>query len=165
MGHLKHEIWLLTKAELSASIASIADFGLAIGLFYAQLLHYDAANIIGVVCGGITNGCINYRFVFKPSNRSKTTIAWRYTLVWLGSMLLNAGGTNAITSLLGPSYFIIVKSVIAFIVALAFNYPLQRYFVFKGRHSSNPSNNNTSPDYHTVTEEKDLSPTSHSANF
>lgn len=131
MANLKHEIWLLSKAEISASVASIIDFGLAIGLFEGGILNYSIANLIGVICGGITNCCINYRYVFCNTKHSKKGIVWRYFLVWFGSMSINGFGTNSITTFIGPKYFVLVKCVVAFIVAIFFNYPLQRKFVFK----------------------------------
>ncbi len=122
---------MLTKAEMSASVASIVDFGLAIGLYHADIFNYGTANMIGVVCGGITNCCINYRYVFHDTNRSKKGVAWRYFMVWFASMIFNGFGTNVITTVVGARFFIIIKSIIAFLVAVLFNYPLQRKFVFK----------------------------------
>lgn len=131
MGRIRHEIWMLTKAEASASAASAVDFGLAIGLTTSGLLTYGYANIIGVVCGGLTNFTLNSRLVFAKTGRGMRSLAMRYLMVWLGSMMLNGGGTNAITSVAGARYFIIVKCAVALCVAFCFNYPLQRNFVFK----------------------------------
>lgn len=131
MGHLKHELWLLSKAEMSASMAGIVDFGLAIGLTDLNVLSYAWANLIGVFSGGVTNCCINYRYVFRQSNRKKKQVAWRYFLVWVVSLTLNGGGTNLITNHVGARYFIIVKCLMALLVAIFINYPAQRKFVFK----------------------------------
>jgi len=128
---IKHELWMLSKAEMSASVASIVDFGLAIGLYHTGVMTYQWANLLGVVCGGITNCCINYRYVFSNTNRSKKGVAWRYFIVWFASMIFNGLGTNALTAAIGERHFIIIKSVVALIVAIFFNYPLQRKFVFK----------------------------------
>ncbi|MCH4182022.1 MAG: GtrA family protein [Prevotella sp.] len=144
MGHLnqiKHEIWLISKAEMSASVASIIDFGLSIGLTEEKVLPYLWANLIGVISGGITNCCINYRYVFKNTRRNKKSIALRYFMVWSGSLVLNGGGTDLITYLIGENYFIIVKCIISIFVALLWNYPGQRRFVFSYRYT-------TSKEYH-----------------
>nr|MBP7471921.1 GtrA family protein [Prevotella sp.] len=131
MGHIKHEIWTLSKAEMSSTVSSIVDFGLAIGLSEIGMLPYQWSNIIGVMSGGITNCCLNYRFVFKNTSRTKKGVAWRYLMVWFGSMTFNGLGTNMVTSYFGAQWFIIVKCVIAVIIAIFFNYPLQHHFVFK----------------------------------
>lgn len=136
MGRVRHEIWTFCKAEASASAASAVDFGLAIGLTTSGLLTYGYANIIGVVSGGLTNFTLNSRFVFSKTGRGVRTLAMRYMMVWLGSMLLNGGGTNAITSIIGAKYFIIIKCIVAVMVAFGFNYPLQRGFVFKKKDSN-----------------------------
>ena len=133
MGRIRHEIWTLVKAEASASIASAVDFGLAIGLTTSGLLTYGYANLIGVVSGGLTNFTLNSRYVFAKTGRGMKQLAVRYLMVWLGSMTINGLGTNALTSLIGASYFVLVKCAVAVIVALCFNYPLQRGFVFKGK--------------------------------
>lgn len=138
MGHLnqiKHEIWLISKAEMSASVASIIDFGLSIGLTEEKVLPYVWANLIGVISGGITNCCLNYRYVFKNTRRNKKSIALRYFMVWSGSLILNGGGTDLITYLIGENYFIIVKCIISIFVALLWNYPGQRRFVFSYRYT------------------------------
>lgn len=138
MGHLnqiKHEIWLISKAEMSASVASIIDFGLSIGLTEEKVLPYIWANLIGVISGGITNCCLNYRYVFKNTRRNKKSIALRYFMVWSGSLILNGGGTDLITYLIGENYFIIVKCIISIFVALLWNYPGQRRFVFSYRYT------------------------------
>jgi putative flippase GtrA len=144
MGHLnqiKHEIWLISKAEMSASVASIIDFGLSIGLTEEKVLPYIWANLIGVISGGITNCCLNYRYVFKNTRRNKKSIALRYFMVWSGSLILNGGGTDLITYLIGENYFIIVKCIISIFVALLWNYPGQRRFVFSYRYTDTTEDN------------------------
>lgn len=132
MGKIKHELWTFAKAEMSASVSSCVDFGLAISLTYFGLLTYGYANIIGVVCGGLTNFMLNSHYVFAHTGRGKKALAERYLLVWLGSMLLNGGGTNLLTWLVGGArYFVIVKCMVALAVAFGFNYPLQRGWVFR----------------------------------
>lgn len=133
MANLRTEILRFLEAEASATAASIVDFGLALGLTYGHVLPYTWSNIIGVVMGGITNCLLNSRYVFRGHGRKKKEIALRYFMVWFGSMCLNGLGTNGVTALLGARWFVVVKCVIAFFVAVGFNYPLQRGFVFRSR--------------------------------
>ena len=62
MGKIKHELWTFAKAEMSASVSSCVDFGLAISLTFLELFTYGYANIIGVVCGGLTNFTLNCQY-------------------------------------------------------------------------------------------------------
>lgn len=136
MGKIKSELWTFGKAELTASAASVVDFGLAFILSDIVGIYYGLANALGVVSGGITNCCLNYRYVFGNPQRGKKGVAWRYFVVWALSWALNSGGTIALTELINSHehlniHYMIPKSVVAFLVAVLVNYPGQRKFVFK----------------------------------
>ncbi len=136
MGKIKSELWTFGKAELTASIASVVDFGLAFVLSDVIGIYYGLANALGVICGGVTNCCLNYRYVFGHSHCNKKGVAWRYFLVWALSWVLNSGGTIALTELINSHehlniHYMIPKSIVAFLVAVLVNYPGQRKFVFK----------------------------------
>jgi len=136
MGKIKHELMTFGKAELTASVASVVDFGLAFILSDVVGLYYGLANAIGVMSGGITNCCLNYRYVFGDSKRKKMSVAWRYFLIWSLSWLLNSGGTILLTEAINYSehiniHYMIPKCAVSFLVAVFVNYPGQRKFVFK----------------------------------
>ncbi len=77
MGKIKHELWTFAKAEMSASVSSCVDFGLAVSLTFLELFTYGYANIIGVVCGGLTNFTLNCQYVFSHTGRGKKSLAER----------------------------------------------------------------------------------------
>ena len=118
MGKIKHELYTFGKAEVTASIGSAVDFGLAFMLSDIVGIYYGLANALGVMAGGVTNCCLNYRYVFGDSNRRKRSVAWRYFIVWAISWFLDI-------------HYLIPKSVVSILVALLVNYPAQRKFVFK----------------------------------
>lgn len=91
MGKIKQELVTFGKAELTASIASIVDFGLAFFLSDIIGIYYGLANALGVMSGGITNCTLNYRYVFGDSKRKKKSVAWRYFIIWALSWTLNSG--------------------------------------------------------------------------
>lgn len=135
MGKIKKELLTFGKAELTASVASVVDFGLAFILSDVVGIYYGLANALGVMSGGITNCCLNYRYVFGDSNRKKKSVAWRYFIIWAISWVFNSGGTIAVTELLNSHehiniHYMIPKCVVAFLVAVFVNYPGQRKFVF-----------------------------------
>lgn len=135
MGKIKHELLTFGKAELTASLASIVDFGLAFILSDLIGIYYGLANAIGVMSGGVTNCCLNYRYVFGTSNRKKKSVAWRYFIIWAISWVLNSGGTIVLTELVNSHehinlHYMIPKCLVAFLVAVFVNYPGQRKFVF-----------------------------------
>ena len=63
----------------------------------------------------------------------KKIIAMRYFFVWTGSIVLNTLGTFLLTELSGV-YFIIIKALVAIVVAVSWNYQMQRIYVFKKRY-------------------------------
>ena len=97
MGKIKEELVTFGKAELTASCASVIDFGLAFFLSDIIGIYYGLANALGVISGGITNCILNYRYVFGDSKSKKKSVAWRYFIIWGISWMLNSGGTIALT--------------------------------------------------------------------
>ncbi len=131
MGKVKHEIWTFCKAQFSAQVATVADFTMSMLLAELFAIWYVWASFIGALTGGVVNCSVNYRWVFDDTHDlKKRTIAFKYTLVWIGSILLNTGGTYVLTEWSGR-YFIYAKIVVAIFVALLWNYQLQRFFVYR----------------------------------
>lgn len=129
MGGLKHESWTFCKAQLSAQMATLADF--SVSFFLAVLgLWYVTASFLGALSGGIVNCAINYRWVFRTEMLKKRYVALKYLLVWTGSILLNTLGTHLLTEWSGQ-YFMFPKMLVAVTIALLWNYPLQRVFVYR----------------------------------
>lgn len=132
MGKLRREVTIFCEAQLSAILATTIDFGLSFILAELVSIWYVAASFIGAVSGGIVNCVVNYRWVFKAKGIRKNTMAIKYFTVWTGSILLNTLGTYIATELSGE-HFIISKTLVAIIVAILWNYQLQRRYVFKAR--------------------------------
>lgn len=124
------------KAESSAILASAADFGLTIFLVRALGVWYARASFFGALMGGIVNCYVNYRWVFDKQKQRKPFIALKYLFVWSFSILFNTAGTWLFTVLSGMN-FIIVKAVVAIIVAILWNFQMQRVFVFRNLRAHN----------------------------
>ena len=131
MGKVKNEIWTFCKAQLSAQMATLVDFVVSFLLAAVCGLWYVYASFLGALSGGVVNCVANYRWVFSDAHDlKKRWVALKYLLVWTGSIWLNTGGTYLLTELSG-SYFIFPKTVVAVAIALLWNYPLQRMFVYR----------------------------------
>lgn len=139
MGRIRTELWTFGKAQLTAQVATLADFSLSLLLASAVGMHYLTASFIGALTGGIVNCCMNYRWVFHASDVKKKNVAVKYMLVWCGSIALNTLGTYLLTELSGQ-YFIYAKAVVAVLVAIFWNYQLQRSFVYKNVHIKKGNN-------------------------
>lgn len=130
MGGLKHETWMFCKAQLSAQIATLADFSVSFLLAAGLGIWYVTASFLGALSGGIVNCAVNYRWVFRAGMLKKRYVALKYLLVWTGSILLNTLGTHLLTEWSGQ-YFIFPKMLVAVSIALLWNYPMQRVFVYR----------------------------------
>lgn len=134
--YYKKGIIELCKAQVSAGFATLSDF-LTTAFVFQLSRQVMASTAAGAVVGGILNCCINYRWVFKGTQRSMTAVALRYILVWIGSILLNTFGTDYAVTLCGEWFskeltaVIICKAIVAIAVALGWNFTMQKYFVFK----------------------------------
>ena len=138
-------IFLFLKASVSSQIASWVDMGLSCVLFsVVNLTMYDGffAKAIGAATGGVINCCINYKWTFRPEGCSKRTVAVKYAMVWIGSLLLNSFGTAFVTGFVSEipvltewgiskdTVFFVAQLAVSLVVSICWNFMLQRYFVF-----------------------------------
>lgn len=130
MGSLKHEIWMFCKAQTTALMATVADYGLSFFLAEVAGLYYVWATFFGALSGGIINCSVNYSWVFHAQGQSKGWVVLKYLLVWCGSISLNTFGTYVVTEWSGR-YFMYSKIFVAVCVAVLWNYQLQRRFVYQ----------------------------------
>lgn len=123
-----------TKEFLSAQVAAVigtaVDFAMVIFLTEITGMWYVASNAIGATCGAITNFFLGRNWVFNSTERKITHQAFRYFLVATGSMILNTLGVYLLTEFTGLNY-IYSKVIVAVLIAVTFNFLLQKYFVFK----------------------------------
>lgn len=136
-------IFMFLRSSVSSQIASWVDLGLGFILFSLAGLYPWLATGIGAVAGGIINCCINYKFTFHAKGVSPHAVAIKYIMVWTGSLLLNTYGTSAVYHLMrDTSIFNILgftedgcyataRISVSLIVSLAWNFLLQRYFVYR----------------------------------
>ena len=129
----KGGIFMFLRAQLSAQMATIADFLVTILLVRLFDVYYVYATLAGAIYGGIVNCVINYKWTFKSKGK-KTHVAVKFVLVWICSVWLSLAKIPWVRdtlSLYFGDFFIIPKVVVAVIVALFWNYNMQRFFVYR----------------------------------
>lgn len=130
------------KAQLSSVLATAADFAVTALLFRLCGLHHTWSTLIGSVTGGVVNCVINYEWTFRTGSRSKSGVALRYIVVWVGSIVLNTCLTTvsveALRRVIDLKTLMSAKAVMAVLVALLWNFPMQKYFVFRHRRGTQP---------------------------
>ena len=118
------------KANVASVVASACDYLMTI--LAVQWLGMDAVvgGVTGTVTGGVVNFCINRHWVFSASESKAHRQAVRYSLVWIGNLLLNATGMWLLTKKAGL-FYLDAKIISSVLVAIGYNYPLQKRYVFK----------------------------------
>ena len=130
--------WLRHHAASIA--ATVVDFGTMIALVQALGLRPVTATMAGAVAGAVANFTLGRIWAYAAEGGREGALpgqALRYALVTVASLLLNAGGEHVLVNLLHVQY-VLARVGIATVVSNAWNYPMQRFFVF-GRHRKAPA--------------------------
>lgn len=142
-------VFTFLRSSVASQLASWTDLGLRFILFRFVLMgmnEFYRSNLsvaIGSVVGGIINCTLNYKYTFHASGQSVKAVGVKYFLVWTGSLLLNMYGTTFATLLVGrwtwlhtlgfttDGIFAAATLLVSLIVSLAWNFVLQRNFVYR----------------------------------
>ena len=125
------------KAQISSFAATLIDFAVTALLFHFFGVYYVWSTFLGSVTGGVVNCVVNYKWTFSGNGQSKRNVAIKYCIVWVGSIVLNTCGTAIGTRLLsgkndiGLDSVLLSKVIVAVLVAVLWNFLMQKYFVFK----------------------------------
>jgi putative flippase GtrA len=119
-----------TKAQLISLLASAVDFGITWLLVAIAGAPPVAGGATGTICGGFTHFMVSRTWVFNAQEKRWTGQLNRYVLVWIGNLVLNVSGLWLLTRYAGLNY-LIAKIITATLVAVFYNYQLQKRFVFK----------------------------------
>lgn len=128
-----------SKAQVSSLLSTFCDFVATAGVF-SLTHHVVASTALGAFTGGAVNCSINYCWTFKGTCRTKKGVLCRYVAVWLGSVMFNTAGTEWGVKLVRCSglwtdqnlgLVMMVKAIVAVVVAVAWNFTTQKYYVYK----------------------------------
>lgn len=118
------------KAQAASFIASLVDYGITIFCVEYLLFWYVAGSSTGTIIGGITNFSLGRNWVFRGGERERHIQLFRYLLVWTGYLLLMTFGVFLLTHF-GHFNYLVSKTTLSLFLAVAYNYPLQKRFVFR----------------------------------
>lgn len=139
---IKSQTWVL-KAVATSQASAWVDFATSFVVFAWIGLSGGNAAAAGAIAGGVVNCTLNYKWTFRGSECSATNVAIKYFMVWAGSLLLNAYGTEHLTELCLDSdlltlwgvsrnlRFTIARLTVSLIVSVFWNLLLQRTFVYR----------------------------------
>ena len=118
------------RYNASALLATGADFLTLVLLTELAHVWYVISTAAGALVGGIVAFSLGRNWAFESKEEKKRVQIFRYVLVAAGSLGLNTLGVYVFTDLINLQY-LISKVITATTVAIAFNYPLSKYFIFK----------------------------------
>ena len=121
----------MARHQTASVIASAVDFLVMIIWVETGLGSSVSGAAAGAASGAVTNFVIGRRWTFQATGRSAARQAVRYVLVAAGSLGWNSLGQHLMMRSTSLPY-VAGRLVVAIVVALAWNFPLQRYFVFPG---------------------------------
>lgn len=139
-------IFTFLRSVASSQTASWVDLLTGFILFSFFDIVPWLSTAIGAVAGGIINCIINYRFTFHAQGCPWKAVIVKYMMVWTGSILLNAFGTQIVYYILQhwhwletigfrpDGYYAAARLGVSLIVSWAWNFVLQRNFVYRKRH-------------------------------
>ncbi len=118
------------KAQIASFLASVSDYFITI--FCVELLGfwYLAGSTTGTIIGGITNFSIGRHWVFKGGLKERNIQILRYAMVWTGYLILTTAGVYLLTHF-GQLNYLLSKISVSLFLAIVYNFPLQKRFVFR----------------------------------
>ncbi len=122
------------KAQLSAFIGGMTDYGVMVFCTEVLGIHYAVSVGIGGIIGAVTNFLINRKWTFYSGvemyRYSGISQLIRFCIVVANSILLKMLGTLFFTEMMHISY-LISRLITDLFVSLVFNYTLQKRWVFR----------------------------------
>ena len=118
------------RAQTAAVVATALDFMICVLLVELFAVWYVAASATGALYGALANFLLGRHWCFDASDGAVFNQASRYFLVSATSLMLNTSGVYLLTDVFAFHYMT-SKTLVAISVAVFFNFPLQRNFVFK----------------------------------
>lgn len=130
MSAAKHAWAELARHQIASLVATAVDFGAMIALVELAGARPDLATLVGASAGAVTNFSIGRTWTFRAEGGPLGAQVARYALVSGMSAVWNAIGEHLLAGRLGAPY-VLARVAVAVFVSVAWNYPAQRYFVFK----------------------------------
>ena len=127
---MSDKLRVFLRAQLSAFIGGLSDFG--IYTFCYTVLNFTApfSNVVSGSLGAIVNFTINRYWSFGNTEKSIGSQLWKFIIVVVGSITLKSLGIHVLVDI-WQLHFLLSKLIVEIIVSLGFNYTLQRFWVFK----------------------------------
>lgn len=132
-----YRIFEWIRHHISSLVGTGVDFAAMIAA--VELLGFSPVmgTVLGAAVGGMTNFWLGRRFTFRSRSKQVSGQFLRYSLVSGASLGLNALGEHVFITYIASRY-VLGRILVAATVNNAWNYPMQRFFVF-AEHKESPA--------------------------
>jgi putative flippase GtrA len=127
-----HRVYEWIRHHISSIVATGVDFLAMIASVEFLRLSPVTGTVIGAAVGGVTNFWLGRTFTFRSRSDQVASQFLRYSLVSATSLGLNALGEHLFITYIASRY-VLGRVLVATTVNNAWNYPMQRFFVFAER--------------------------------
>jgi Predicted membrane protein len=133
-GRTRSKVPLITsllRYNVSATAATATDFSV---LFISKEffgLQPWLGTFIGACCGATVAFILGRNWTFLNKEGKISDQGVRFAVVAIGSILLNTFGEYMLTEIYPTGHYMISRVIVAICIGLSYNFPMQRYFVFK----------------------------------
>ena len=117
------------KAQLSSFIGGMVDYLTMIFLTEVVGIFYTYSIVISGTIGAVINFFVNRKWTFTADAERKRIQLPRFIVIVMGSIFLKTSGTYLLTTF-GNIDYKISRLIVDFFVAIGFNFPMQKYWVF-----------------------------------
>jgi putative flippase GtrA len=127
---LIQSVFIFLKAQISAFIGGLVDYFSMIFFTEVVGIFYTNSIVISGLIGAVVNFSINRNWTFQTKNSNLKWQLTKFSVVVLGSIFFKSTGTYLLTNYLEIDYKI-TRILVDAIVSFGYNYPVQRFWVFK----------------------------------
>lgn len=126
----------LWGAQAAALAATGIDFTVLIVCVEVFGIPYQIGTGIGATVGAVSNFLMGRHWIFRATSGDVRGQAIRYAIAASCSLVLNWSGVVGLTESIHTPYWV-SRVIIAAVVAIFFNFPMQRWFVFRYHREEN----------------------------
>jgi putative flippase GtrA len=125
----RHWASLLGRHQLGSFAATLVDFTVMTLAVEGLRASAELGTATGALVGAVTNFTLGRHWIFRRAGGSASGQAVRYAAVSLASLVCNTLGEYILHERMGVQYQI-ARVIVSIGVSIAWNFPMQRYFVF-----------------------------------
>ena len=118
------------RINVASLSASFVDY--LVTILLVRFFHVDpvVGGVLGTVAGGVINFFIGRYWVHKAHHTALALQGRQYLISWMVNLVLNAAGLHLLINVYKVHY-VMAKTITSIFVSVAFNYPVQKRYVFK----------------------------------